>query len=75
MAKIVKIEKIEFNRHPVKCGELQAEEFETFELGICDVVEIAEGQLIDKTFCTVLFSTGAQQDIYNVSRVYWATDD
>lgn len=73
MAKTVKIGKINFNRHIVKAGDLQAVKFESFELGD-EVDSIVEMQVIDKWYCRVFFKNGTFQDIFNIDRVYWVEE-
>jgi hypothetical protein len=71
--RIVKIGKIDFNRHIIKAGECQAVKFESFELG-GEVVDITEKQSVDKMYHSIHFKNGTTQDIFNVDRVYWVEE-
>ena len=74
MAKIVKIRKIEFNRHIVKVGEVQSIDFDSFELDD-NVVGIYENGHIDKSFYIIEFKDKTFQDIFDVNRVYWLSEN
>lgn len=73
MAKIIKIGKIDFNRHIIKAGECQSVKFESFELGD-EVNSIVEMRTTDKWYCRVFFKGGTFQDIFNIDRVYWVEE-